>query len=395
MARDAARARVPSVLLVTGAYYPEISASGIQCRMVARALSDRARFSVLTTAVDATLPTHDHVDGVSVHRVHVKRGRPQSDVAASLRMLSQILASARSIDLVHLHSVSKKNVLVTVAAKALRKPLVVTLHTAGLDEPATLRRRGWLLHWAVRTADRVMTVSPQLTATARQEGVLASRVVEAPNGVDTARFRPATAEERCALRRRLGLPEAGPIVLVVGFFSRDKRPGLAFDAFARAAASRPGLSLLYVGATGAGYYEIDTSLADGITSKARASGLDARVHFAGPTNAIDDYYRASDVFLLPSAREACSMALLEAMACGLPAIATRLPGATDVVIEHGSDGLLFHVDDAADLTAQLERVLSDGNLARQLGDRARETAVRRFDIAARAARWLEVYSDVL
>ena len=66
----------PSVLLVAGAYYPEISAAGLQCQAVAAALKGRARMSVLVTAVDASLPAGETIDGVSVHRltIDVRRG---------------------------------------------------------------------------------------------------------------------------------------------------------------------------------------------------------------------------------------------------------------------------------------------------------------------------------
>ena len=148
---------------------------------------------------------------------------------------------------------------------------------------------------------------------------------------------------------------------------------------ARGAVFRPGpsgRSWSIVGATGAGYYEIDESLAGRIRADAAACGCGGDVVFVEPTNEMERYFRAADVFVLSSAREAHPLALLEAMACGLPSIATRLPGATDAIIEDGVDGRLVPVDDEPALADALRgasgrsrRRPRDGR-SRQ-GDRAR------------------------
>ena len=174
-------------------------------------------------------------------------------------------------------------------------------------------------------------VSPYLIARCREADLPGERLRLTPNGVDTNRFRPASRDERIAHRRALGWPEAQPVLLFVGFFSRDKRPDLLFRAWRRLAARGIRARLVYVGAKSGGYYEIDESLARQILVDAAALGRDNPVMFVEPTNEIEQLFRAADIFVLPSAREAHPLALLEAMACGLPSIATRLPGATDVL----------------------------------------------------------------
>ena len=134
--------RRPRVLMVTGAYYPEISAAGIQCRTVAATLGDRVRFSVLTTAVDATLPSVDVVDGVTVYRVPVDVRSGISKTTATVRLIARLAGAGPSIDIVHVHGFSQKNVPVALMARLFRKPTVLTLHTAGQDEPDAIRRRG-------------------------------------------------------------------------------------------------------------------------------------------------------------------------------------------------------------------------------------------------------------
>jgi glycosyltransferase involved in cell wall biosynthesis len=389
-------AGVPRVLLLTGAYDPEVSASAVQCQAVARQLGDRCRFLVVTTAVDRSLPRTDQIEEVVVHRIPIDVRRLSSKIAAFARVVSRLIALAPDFDLLHIHAVSQKNVPATFVAKLLGKKVVLTLHTAGQEEPEAVRRRGPLMSWALRSADRVITVSPQLTAAYRAAGLPEAKLKEIANGVDTQRFRPADGQERGAIRRALALPEEATIMLFVGFFSRDKRPHLAFDIFRRVAVNRPDLVLVYVGATDASSYrEIDGSLAPAIADAAHAAGLGARVVFRPPTLQIEQYYRAADVFVMPSARESFSLVLLEAMSCGLPSAASRLEGATDILIDDGESGCLVPADDADRFTAAVESLLSDRERARRFGERAREAATARFGIARCAEQWLDVYRGLL
>jgi len=383
------------VLLVTGAYYPEISAAGVQCRAVASALGGRVALSVLTTAVDPSLPGVDAVDGVVVRRVIVDVRSRASKAIASVRLARRMLQAGRTYDIIHVHGFSQKNVPVSILARLLGKPIVLTLHTAGQDEPDVVRRRGALAYWAFRSADLVLCVSPDLTARWRAAQLPAERVRLAPNGVDTTRFRPADADERLALRRALGWPETQPIVLFVGFFSRDKRPDLLFRAWRRLGAGGVQPRLAFLGAKNTGYYEIDESIARQIQREAADLGRAHDLMTIEPTHDVAQYLRAADVFVLPSVREAHPLALLEAMACGLPCVATRLPGATDALIEDGWNGRLFPADDEAALTEALRQVFADQGAARSMGARARETVIARYDIRRTADDWLSAYQQVL
>jgi len=306
-----------------------------------------------------------------------------------------MLQAGRTYDIIHVHGFSQKNVPVSILARLLGKPIVLTLHTAGQDEPDVVRRRGALAYWAFRSADLVMCVSPDLTARWRAAQLPAERVRLAPNGVDTTRFRPADADERLALRRALGWPETQPIVLFVGFFSRDKRPDLLFRAWRRLGAGGVQPRLAFLGAKNTGYYEIDESIARQIQREAADLGRAHDLMTIEPTHDVAQYLRAADVFVLPSVREAHPLALLEAMACGLPCVATRLPGATDALIEDGWNGRLFPADDEAALTEALRQVFADQGAARSMGARARETVIARYDIRRTADDWLSAYQQVL
>jgi glycosyltransferase involved in cell wall biosynthesis len=383
------------VLLVTGAYYPEISAAGVQARAAAAALADRIRFAVLTTAIDPTLPALDQADGVPIFRITVDVRSRWSKASASLRLVRRLMRIQRDYAIVHLHGFSGKNVAITAIARLLGKKVVLTLHTAGQDEPDVVRRAGRVAYRAFTTADVVLAVSPGLRD-AYQAAVPGSRVRLAPNGVDLRRFRPADPQERPALRRALGLPIDLPLILFVGFFSRDKRPDVLFRAWQRLWTERClDTAIVFVGATEPAYYEIDSTLAGDIRAAASADGRGDRVFFAPPTNAIEEYFRSATLFVLPSAREANPLALLEAMACGLPCIASRLAGATDAIIEDEINGCLTPVDDEVALSAALAALAADPERARRIGGRARATIESSFDICRTSEAWMAAYKDVL
>ena len=113
-----------------------------------------------------------------------------------------------------------------------------------------------------------------------------------------------------------------------------------------------------------------------------------------PTHDIERYFRAADIFVLPSIREAHPLALLEAMACGLPSVATRLAGATDVLIQDGWNGRLFPADDDDALAGILRELLTDEAAASLMGARARETVMAHYDIRHTAEAWLSAYRAV-
>lgn len=384
----------PRILMVTGAYFPETSGGGLQARGVARALRDRAYFEVLTTSTNPALPTHATEDGVTIHRIYVDVQRPLSELLAAIRMASAFIRVAPSIDIVNLHGFSRKAVLLLALARMFGKRFVLTLQTGGHDELAAARAGGSLTAWAFSHADLYLSVSPGLSRAYLDAGLPPNRLRSVCNAVDVDRFTPASEREREELRRALKLPAAIPVVLFVGYFSRDKRPDLLYRAWARNAAAQRS-ALVFVGATRRTYREVDPELATAIRHDAESAGFANRLFFVESTQEIEKYYRAANAYALPSIREGLPIALLEAMACGLPCVVSRLPGATDAVVDDGVSGILVEPDDEPAFAQALTRVLGDAAAARRIGEAARRRIVDRYAIERTAPAWLSAYSDVL
>lgn len=392
----ASTARRRTVLMVTGAYFPELSGGGLQCRTMIHALEDWLDFQVLTTCTDATLPATQVVEGTPVTRVYVDVDRPLTKVAAAWQTIRFFLNRGASFDVVHLHGFSQKSVLVILLARLLGKKVIITIHTAGTDEPAGVRQLGRLAYWCYSHADRFLAISEAMARNYRAAGLPEERLSVVPNGVDVGRFRQGQPGERAACCRELGLDPALRWIAFVGFFSRDKNPDLLLDAWlAMAPAQREGSGLVFAGATESKYHEVDPRIAQRMRALAISRGVSERVCFAGELPGVERVYRAAEVLAMPSTREAFGMVLVEAMASGLPVVATRIPGVTDTIVEDGVTGLLVPPRDSGALARALERVLADRPWAGAVGALARSSVAARYGLEVSATRWREIYTQAL
>lgn len=385
----------PGVLMVTGAYFPEMSGAGLQCRALVREVRGAVRVAVLTTTTDRGLSGEDTVDDVPVYRVFVDPTRAWSKVTAALRITRVLLRERRRFSILHLHGFSQKSMLLVAMALLMGKRIAIKLTSVGYDDPESMSRRGRLAYWCYSRARVFFGISPRFQAIFAASGLPADRFRLIPNGVDLTRFRPAFPDERQALRAELNLPAHAIVILFVGFFSREKCPDLLFDAWARVVTRGDARSVLvFVGATRSTYYEVDPHLVVDIRARAAQMGLDGQIRFVEATREIEKYQRAADIFVLPSVREGLPNALLEAMACGTACVATRIEGVTDTLIDDGASGILIPPRDVAALETALALLVSHPDLARAMGAHARERIVRDFALANTAREYLAVYREL-
>jgi len=248
---------------------------------------------------------------------------------------------------------------------------------------ATAVRNRWL-----RDADAFVAMSRAIRGEMIAAGVPADRIALLPHGVDTARFRPVGREERAALRERLALPP-GVLALYSGRLLRGKGLETLLEAFAAVAAEAPDLRLVLVG-SGEGQA---LSVEGDLRRRADEAGLGERVVFAGRAERVEDYVAAADFFAFPSVFEALGIALVEAAAGGLPAIASRTGGIVDVV-EDGRSGILVEPGDAAALARGLLVLARQADRRAGMGSEARRIALARFDERDSVDRYRALFRGV-
>lgn len=230
----------------------------------------------------------------------------------------------------------------------------------GLLRLASARRR------MVRELSAVVAMSRAIYDELIEIGVDPRRIARIPMGVDVHRFRPASQEERSALRRKLGIREM-PTLAFVGVVTQRKRPHLLVQGIGKLHAQGIDCQLVLAGPTP------ETAYADSIRAVAGSLGVSDLVHWTGHVPRIDEVLRAADFFALPSALEGMPAALVEAMACGLPSIATRISGCEDL-IDDGVNGTLVEPD--VDIVARsISAYVGSSRLAAEHGAKARARIV--------------------
>jgi glycosyltransferase involved in cell wall biosynthesis len=173
------------------------------------------------------------------------------------------------------------------------------------------------------------------------------------------------------------LPIAPRTLVAMGRLARQKGFDVLLDAFARCAPAHPEWKLLILGEG-----EERTRL----EAQVRALGLDGRVQLPGRVQRPGAILRRAELFVLPSRWEGFPNALLEAMACGVAAIAADCPSGPRDIVRPGVDGVLVPPEDPAALAAALDRLLTDGEERRRLAARAPEVR-ERFGLPQVMARW--------
>ncbi len=272
------------------------------------------------------------------------------------------------------------------AARLAGVPAIVhSEHGRDVDEAHRMKpRRAALRRILYPMADVVMTVSDELrNSILAQVKTNPGKLVCLPNGVDLERFRamPTAA----ASRRLLGLPETGLMIGSVGRHDPVKDYGSLLRAFARLRTDHAGLGLVLCG---------DGPQHAALRDAATALGVADDVHFLGFRDDIANVLSAIDLFVLPSLTEGMSNALLEAMASGLPCVATEV-GGNGEILEHGRTGFLVPPSDPERLRAALRRLVDSEKLARRMGDAGRLRVATRFSLDAMIARYEDLYLGTL
>ncbi|HWP52970.1 MAG TPA: glycosyltransferase family 4 protein [Pyrinomonadaceae bacterium] len=207
---------------------------------------------------------------------------------------------------------------------------------------------------------RVVAISERVRQQLKEYyGVPDEKIVTIPNGINLSRFSPDHVKARNEMRRSLGFDESTPLVLFVGSQFRLKGLEVAIRALAR---MKTQAHLLVVG----------NDAANGFRQLAKELGIAERVHFLGARKDLPEIYPAADAFVFPSLYETFALVCLEAMASGLPVLASRVGGIEDYLRDEENG--LFIKREGQDIAQKLDRVLADAELRARLRSNGFKTA---------------------
>ncbi|MCK9240105.1 glycosyltransferase family 4 protein [Desulfocurvus sp.] len=358
---------------------PVVSGSGLNTFLSMRGLDPARWEAVLACAPGGRL--EDLVRGAGLGFVPVpdlvQPVAPGRDVRAVLTLAAHL--RRERYDVVHTHN-SKAGFVGRLAARLAGVPRVVhTVHGFAFHDREPAHRRALfraLERRAARWCARMIFISrPLMDWAARENIVCPGGCALIPSGIELERFRPVDPARRAALRARWGVAPGAPVAGIVAKLWEGKGHDVLLDAFAAVRRELPGAVLMVVG---------EGHLRAGLEARAEALGLSGAVVFTGFLDDVAPAVGAMDVSVLPSLFEGLGRVLLEAMAMGLPVVASRVGGIPDAVAD-GLTGLLVPPGDAGALAGALLAVLGDPALAARMGAAGRARVGERFEARAMAA----------
>lgn len=284
------------------------------------------------------------------------------------------------VDIVHAHNFGP---LLYGAAGARfarfgRGPAVVyTLHGPEASERNDFRRVD-----RVRRIDRVVSVSDHVRDVAvHTGGIEAERITTIYNGIDVERFAAGGARDR--VRAELGLAEDAVVIGVVARLSAEKDHATLLAAFAPLVRLHPRVRLVLVG---------DGDLRASLERRAGELEIDRHTLFLGTRTDVPELLSAFDAFAMSSRIEGLGITLIEAMAAGLPTVATAAGGIPEVLTPE--TGIVVPTGDPGRFTEALAWILDHREDARRMGLAGRERAREHFGVETMVRRYAEVYDEV-
>jgi N-acetyl-alpha-D-glucosaminyl L-malate synthase BshA len=358
--------------------YPSYGGSGIVATELGKELADRGHeIHFISYALPMRLNTLQ--PNIQFHEVEVSNyplfDYPPYALALATKMAE--IAQAHNLDLLHCHYAIPHSVSAFLAKSMLlprKLPVVTTLHGTDITLVGSDRSYLPITRFSINQSDGVTAVSKYLKEATIRVFAISHDIEVIYNFVNCEKYKPS--EDRDL--KRCFAPNGENILIHVSNFRAVKRPAEVVHIFARVREKVPAV-LLMVG---------DGPERSKAEWSARASGIETSVHFLGKQNNIEDLIGISDLLLLPSENESFGLVALEAMACEVPVVASRVGGLPEV-IEDGITGFLVDPRDMGKMVDCSLSILTDSSFKKEMGRRARDSAHARF----RSNKIISLYED--
>jgi L-malate glycosyltransferase len=357
---------------------------------LARGLADRGHQVIVAAMYDKTgaIPAYEADFDLPITDLEMNpSGSRVRKVVAMLRGGARLWRTVRERKVEVLQSFTHySNILGPFVGVIAGVPVRVTSQRTPLDDRSPWLRRAD--RWVSRSglAHRMVAASEYLRSYCMdREGLHPGRVVTIRNGVDPMYGSAEARSRRAATRSALGLEPDHVGILTVARLSREKGLESLLEAATSLAARRPEARFLWVG---------DGELRDDLELRVRQHELADRILILRDRRDVPELLGASDLFVLPSLSEGMPNAVLEAMAAGLPVVATSVGGTPEAVIE-GETGWLVPPGDPAALARAIGAALDDPDARARLGEAGRRRVQESFSLASYVGGFEDLYEELL
>jgi glycosyltransferase involved in cell wall biosynthesis len=395
------------VCLVTETFYPVVGGGETQARLLAEDLASHGfEVMIVTRRSDRALPEVERMARFTIRRIPPVGSGPLVRWRMLVFCFLALLKLRDEYDIVFVSGYKALGVAAVLIGKLFRKPCILkadsngemsgAFFAGGLKKvgfaPSSFGVRLFLSarNAILRGADRFVAISSDIGAELAQNGVPGSRIDTITNSVDTSRFFPVDARRKHELRRTLGIPNDYTVVAFTGRLVSYKGLPLLLRVWNDICRQRSDMLLVLIGSGGLDMHNCEAEL----RAYVRSQGLQERVVFTGDVRNVDEYLQMSDIFVFPTEKEAFPLALIEAMACGLPVITTPVGGIKDI-LAHGKNGLLVEPGDAQQLSHALQTLGADIAQRTRLGAAAMASVQARYTRVMVAEKYIALFRQLL
>ncbi|MEZ6120775.1 MAG: glycosyltransferase family 4 protein [Pirellulaceae bacterium] len=415
----------PTIWAVSRLYVPNFSGAAIQAQRLLSGLARQGwQIHVLTSAdleASGLQNQTTELDGVHIHYIPIVRRREWrwlrcssflqnrlrylnqlfSDMSMNRRMGRYLQQHAAVGDVVQLYSVDEFSLLLIRAARKRGLKSIIQMSLVGADDPSSFRRTKWsvltrLKLQAFAAADWIVGLSSALTTSCQNAGFNERKIMRIPNAVDGEVFHPVTDKQ--SLRRELNLLPSHRYLIFVGSALHRKGIEVVVRTFIQLASSFPDLQLLIAGihdfSDTARHPAERRHLVDTLRKEMATAGLQDRVHWLGNVNNVSQYLQASDLFFFPTRREGLPNAMAEAMSCGLPVVASLLPGITTDLVPHSDVGVLVKGHEVTDYVHAITLLLRSPERLERMGTAAAERIRSEYAVDVIVQQYADLYRQI-
>ena len=370
-----------SLIMIIRQFHPLIGGTEKQAALLARELQEiGCTIKLITARLSKEWKKNELIEGLEVVRLPSPRIKVFGTVIYALSLICYLFTQRKHYDCIHVHRADYDAVIAVPLGRLIKKKVLVKLACSGpFGDLECLSRSP--IHsialWMLSKAQRVIAINEDIKKELWQIGLKKDDISMIPNGVDISIFKPLETI----------LPSRKKIVTYVGRLHEQKGVadlihswGMIAERCKRSVTSGE----LHLNIIGEG------PLLSKLVNLAKELKIANSIHFLGSVDNVAESLRLTDVFVNTSLYEGISNSLLEAMACGLPVVATNISGNNEL-IQDGYNGLLVPPEDTVALTRAIECLLTDGVKAKKLGAEARKTIEKSYASHVVAKKHMELY----
>jgi glycosyltransferase involved in cell wall biosynthesis len=395
----------PRICILIGGYFPFVGGGESHAKLLAEYLKhENVSVLVVTRRRISNTKYFEYVGNVPVYRIPPQGLKRWGKYLMLIPGIIWLTYLRNRYDLIYVCGQRVLGIIGVIAAILLNKKCILRSESCGelsgdfIWRSTNIKRDskfGILIQKLIlarnkvlNKANRFISISRAVTEEFLEYGIDSKKIVEIHNGIDIHKFKPIGKDYKTRLKQKCNMPSK-TIFIYTGKLNKGKGLELILRVWKTISNKDYNIHLYFVGSGDNQYISCEADLRSYIIE----NRLYKNVTITGYVDNVHEYLQCSDYFLFPSESEAFGISIIEALACELPVITTKIDGIVDI-IQHRENGLLINVNDENALKKNILWCLNNPEKAKLLGINGRKTVTKRFSINTIAEKHLQTFLDI-